>query len=52
VTEEQEFPCHWTHPHGRHPWTPLVVDPENPRVLHLMNEAVTCPGLPEQPVTP
>ena len=26
------MPCHWTHRHGAHDWTPLVADPEQPRV--------------------
>jgi hypothetical protein len=43
-----EFPCHWTHPHGRHPWLPLIEDPEAPRVFYLDPESgtVTCPGKP------
>lgn len=37
--------CHWTHEHGPHEWTPLVTDPDNPRVLHLFGESFTCPGI-------
>ena len=41
-----EYPCYWTHVHGRHEWTPLVGDPEVERVLHLFpDQPVTCPGL-------
>ena len=36
--------CHWTHDHGPHDWTPLVADPETPRVLHLFGEQVRCEG--------
>ena len=38
------MPCHWTHRHGAHDWTPLVADPEQPRVLHLLGVTVRCPG--------
>lgn len=50
---EPEFPCHWTHPHGRHPWTPLLPDPDAPRVLHLdPHQPITCPGRPAPVTTP
>ena len=39
-----DFRCHWTHAHDRHTWAPLLVDPNEPRVLHLTGETVTCPG--------
>lgn len=44
MLEDDGFPCHWSHPHGAHDWTPLVADPEAPRVLHLTGEKVRCPG--------
>lgn len=44
--------CHWTHPHGPHEWTPLVHDPEQPQVVHLFGERVTCPGYDSEGTDP
>ena len=33
-------------PHPGHNWTPLVVDPDSPQVLHLGLATLRCPGLP------
>lgn len=38
------FPCHIAEWHQAHWWTPLVADPDEPRVLWLMGESVWCPG--------
>jgi len=38
-------PCHWTHPHPRHTWSPLVADPVEDRVFHVGLAELVCPGL-------
>jgi hypothetical protein len=38
-------PCHWTHSHEPHEWTPLLEDPGAERVLHI-GAAIMCPGKP------
>lgn len=30
--------------HGPHPWSPIVADPRHDRVLHVLPDAVWCPG--------
>jgi hypothetical protein len=45
---KDDVPCLISEPHGRHPWAPLIEDPENPRVLHVGLAMVQCPGFPRE----
>jgi len=38
-------PCLIKEWHPSHVWTPLVADPENDHVLHLLGVSVRCPGV-------
>lgn len=41
-----DTPCLIDAPHGRHDWTPIVVDPDDDHVLHVFHDApVTCGGI-------
>lgn len=37
-------PCLIDAPHREHDWTPIVVDPDHERVLHVGLATLTCPG--------
>lgn len=43
VEVSSDAPCHWTHRHNRHEWTPLIHEPDNPQVMWL-GDKIWCPG--------
>lgn len=45
MTEHDVRPCLIEAPHPPHCWTPLVVDPGDPHVLHVFRDVpLRCPG--------
>lgn len=41
-----EHPCQIPAPHGRHDWTPIVVDPADDHVFHVFADLpMSCPGV-------
>lgn len=41
-----EFPCSISRPHLPHEWTPAMMDPFTPQVVHVGMAWLPCPGVP------